>query len=308
MGFFLIFSKVFVIFLLIFVGYALTRSGLVTEKGQKEMTNVLLYAFLPCALIRAFQVPFEREVFFDGVLIFILMGIAYLLTTIASVFIAKFVTKDKSKQAILVLGMVLPNVGFMGYPLIESLIGSEYIFYAVMANISFEIFSWSIMVTIVTKSVGISSDISVIKRLSTMPPIIAIGIGLITYFLPFTVPDPFMSTIHLLGNAMTPVAMLIVGMSLSKADLKKVLFQKELYIVSFVRLVVYPVTFLAIFKSIGISGVLYSIPIILISMPSAGYTNIIAQKFGADATFASEIVTLCNLISLITIPVILSFM
>ena len=307
MGFFLIFSKVFVIFLLIFVGYALTRSGLVTEKGQKEMTNVLLYAFLPCALIRAFQVPFEREVFFDGVLIFILMGIAYLLTTIASVFIAKFVTKDKSKQAILVLGMVLPNVGFMGYPLIESLIGSEYIFYAVMANISFEIISWSIMVTIITKSVGTSSDMSVIKRLSTMPPIIAIGIGLITYFLPFTIPDPFMSTIHLLGNAMTPVAMLIVGMSLSKADLKKVLLQKELYIVSFVRLIVYPMTFLAVFKSIGISGVLYSIPIILISMPSAGYTNIIAQKFGADATFASEIVTLCNLISLITIPVILSF-
>ncbi len=308
MGFFLIFSKVFVIFLLIFVGYTLARSGLVTEKGQKELTNVLLYAFLPCALIRAFQVPFEREVFFDGVLIFILMGITYLLTTIASVFIAKFVTKDKSKQAILVLGMVLPNVGFMGYPLIESLIGSEYIFYAVMANISFEIISWSIMVTIITKSVGTSSDMSVIKRLSTMPPIIAIGIGLITYFLPFTIPDPFMSTIHLLGNAMTPVAMLIVGMSLSKADLKKVLFQKELYIVSFVRLVVYPVTFLAVFKSIGISGVLYSIPIILISMPSAGYTNIIAQKFGADATFASEIVTLCNLISLITIPVILSFM
>ncbi|MDO5096802.1 MAG: AEC family transporter [Peptostreptococcaceae bacterium] len=308
MGFFLIFSKVFVIFLLIFVGYALARSGLVTEKGQKEMTNALLYAFLPCALIRAFQVPFEKQVFFNGVLIFILMGIAYVLTTIASVFIAKFVTKDKAKQAILVLGMVLPNVGFMGYPLIESLIGKEYIFYAVMANISFEIISWSIMVSIITKSMGTSSDMSVIKRLSTMPPIIAIGVGLITYFLPFMIPDPFMSTINLLGNAMTPVAMLIVGMSLSKADLKKVLFQKELYIVSFVRLVVYPAALLMIFKWIGISGVLYSIPIILISMPSAGYTNIIAGKFGADATFASEIVTLCNLISLITIPVILSFM
>lgn len=308
MEFFFIFSKVFVIFLLIFVGYALTRSGLVSEKGQKEMTNVLLYTFLPCALIRAFQIPFERQVFFDGILIFILMGIAYLLTTCASVFIAKFVTKDKSKQAILVLGMVLPNVGFMGYPLIESLIGKEYIFYAVMANISFEIISWSIMVTIITKSVGTSSDISIIKRLSTMPPIIAIVIGLITYLLPFTIPEPFKSTIELLGNAMTPVAMLIVGMSLSKANIKKILFQKELYIVSFVRLVIYPVALLFILKLLGIDGVLFSIPIILIAMPSAGYTNIIAQKFGADATFASEIVTLCNLISLITIPVILSFM
>lgn len=308
MSFFLIFSKVFVIFLLIFVGYILPRKKLVSEQGQKDITNLLLYVLLPCALLRAFQVPFDKTVFTNGIKITAIMALAYLITTFFSILLARRISKDEEKRAILVLGMVLPNVGFMGYPLVESLLGQEYIFYAVMGNISFEIISWSVMVTLISKATGTQSDISIIKKLSTTPPLIAIAIGLGTYFLPFTIPDPFMSTINLLGSAMTPIAMVIVGMSLSKANLKKVWFQKELYFISVIRLLVYPLIFMALFKGLGIDGIIYSMPLILLSMPSAGYTSIIAGKFGADATFASEIVTMCTLISLVTIPLVLSFM
>lgn len=308
MSFFLIFSKVFVIFLLIFVGYILPRKKLVSDQGQKDITNLLLYVLLPCALLRAFQVPFDKTVFTNGIKITAIMALAYLITTFFSILLARRISKDEEKRAILVLGMVLPNVGFMGYPLVESLLGQEYIFYAVMGNISFEIISWSVMVTLISKATGTQSDISIIKKLSTTPPLIAIAIGLGTYFLPFTIPDPFMSTINLLGSAMTPIAMVIVGMSLSKANLKKVWFQKELYFISVIRLLVYPLIFMALFKGLGIDGIIYSMPLILLSMPSAGYTSIIAGKFGADATFASEIVTMCTLISLVTIPLVLSFM
>lgn len=308
MDLFLVFSKVFVIFLLILVGYVLPRTGLVSEQGQRDITNVLLYVFLPCALLRAFQVPFDKVVFFDGLKITVIMALVYLATTAISIILSRLISKEKEKRAILVLGMVLPNVGFMGYPLVDSLLGPEYIFYAVMGNISFEIISWSIMATLISKATNSNSNINLFKKLATTPPLIAIAIGLLTYFSPFTIPEPFISTINLLGNGMTPVAMLIVGMSLSKADLKKILFQKELYIVSAIRLVLYPIAFMLLFKLFGIEGIIYSMPLILLSMPSAGYTSIISGKYGADATFASEIVTMCNLISLVTIPIILSMM
>lgn len=308
MSFFLIFSKVFVIFLLIFVGYVLPRKGLVSEQGQKDITNLLLYVLLPCALLRAFQVPFDKTVFFDGLKIMLIMAIAYLATTFLSVLFARRIASDEEKRAILVLGMVLPNVGFMGYPLVESLLGREYIFYAVMGNISFEIISWSIMANLISKATNTKSDIKLWKKLATTPPLIAIAAGLLIYFSPFMIPEPFMSTVNLLGSAMTPIAMLIVGMSLSKANLKKVWFQKELYFASFIRLILYPLAFMALFKGLGINGIVYSMPLILLSMPSAGYTSIIAGRFGADATFASEIVTMCTLISLLTIPLILTFM
>ncbi len=306
MDFFLVFQKVVVIFLLIMVGYVVVKKGLVTPEGQKSVTNLLLYVFLPCTLLRTFQAPFVAASFFNGLQITFTMAAIYLTTTLLSFPIARALTKDEKKVAILVVGMVLPNVAFMGYPIIEAIIGQEYIFYAVMGTIAFEVISWSLMASIIIKSTGVESNETLFQRLSRTPAIIAIVISLAIYVSPFRIPEPFISTIHLLANAMSPVAMIIVGMALAKADIKKVWFQKELYVVSAVRLLVYPLLLLGLFKLIGLQGVTYSMPLILISMPSAGYTSIVAGLYGADATFASEIVTMCTLLSLITIPLFLA--
>ncbi len=306
MDFFLVFQKVVVIFLLIMVGYVVVKKGLVTPERQKSVTNLLLYVFLPCTLLRTFQAPFVAASFFNGLQITFTMAAIYLTTTLLSFPIARALTKDEKKVAILVVGMVLPNVAFMGYPIIEAIIGQEYIFYAVMGTIAFEVISWSLMASIIIKSTGVESNETLFQRLSRTPAIIAIVISLAIYVSPFRIPEPFISTIHLLANAMSPVAMIIVGMALAKADIKKVWFQKELYVVSAVRLLVYPLLLLGLFKLIGLQGVTYSMPLILISMPSAGYTSIVAGLYGADATFASEIVTMCTLLSLITIPLFLA--
>lgn len=308
MDFFLIFSKVSVIFLLIMTGYAVSRTKLVSEHSQKDLTQILLYVFAPSILLKIFQEPFDKVVFTDGIKITGIMLVIYILTTISSLFLSKFITKDKSKQAIVTLGMVLPNGAFMGYPVIASILGEEYIFYAAMGTLAFELLAWTLMVYILTQSTGIKSDIPFWKRFLSIPPILALMVGLAMYFSPFFIPEPFLSTITLLGGAMSPVAMIIVGISLSKANLSKVFLQKELYIVSAFKLFIYPLIVVFIFKFLGMSGMTYTIPIILISMPSAGYTSILAGKFGGDATFASEIVTLCTLLSLISIPIILSIM
>ena len=308
MDFFLVFQKVVVIFLLIMVGYFVVKKGIVSPSGQKDVTNLLLYVFLPCTLLRTFQTPFEYTPFINGLQITFTMAVIYLSTTALSIFIARLLTKDPQKRAILVLGMVLPNVAFMGYPIIEAIIGQEYIFYAVMGTIAFETISWTIMVSLITKSTDIDSGETLLQRLIRTPAIVTIVISFIMYISPFRIPEPFISTINLLSNAMSPVAMIIVGMALSKADLKKVLLQKDPYIVSAIRLLVYPLMVLGLFRLIGISGITYSMPLILVSMPSAGYTSILAGKYGSDATYASEIVTMCTLLSLVTIPFVLSLL
>ncbi len=227
MDFFLVFQKVVVIFLLIMVGYVVVKKGLVTPEGQKSVTNLLLYVFLPCTLLRTFQAPFVAASFFNGLQITFTMAAIYLTTTLLSFPIARALTKDEKKVAILVVGMVLPNVAFMGYPIIEAIIGQEYIFYAVMGTIAFEVISWSLMASIIIKSTGVESNETLFQRLSRTPAIIAIVISLAIYVSPFRIPEPFISTIHLLANAMSPVAMIIVGMALAKADIKKSLVSKR---------------------------------------------------------------------------------
>ena len=306
MDFFLVLSKVLVIFFLIIIGY-IVRKKLFSAEGQKDLTQLLIYVLLPCTLIRAFNVPFNSQSFVFSGQIMLIMIIAYTISTISSVFLAKTISKDKPTQAILIMGMTLPNVGFMGYPIIESILGKEYIIFAIIANIVFELLSWGVMISILKKYMNSTNKTSLIKQLATTPPIIAIAIGLLVHISPFKIPEPFFGTINLLGNAMSPIAMIIVGMSLAKANLKSIFLKKELYFVAFVRLLLYPALMILILKQFNFDSIVYTIPIILFSMPSAGYTSILVSKYGGDDTFASEIVTICSLLSMVTIPIILSF-
>lgn len=305
MDFFLVLKTVLVMFLLILVGFVV-RKKLFSDQGHKDLTQLLIYVFLPCTLIRAFNVPYEYNAFVNASKIFVIMVVAYAITTVISVFLSKFLTKDKPKQAILIMAMTLPNVGFMGYPVIESILGKEYIIYAIIANIVFELLSWVVMLSILKKYTNSDSKTSIVKQIISTPPLIAIAFGLLVYFSPVKIPEPFFGTINLLGNAMTPVAMIIVGMSLAKADLKSVLFKKELYLASFVKLVVYPLLMIFVLKQLKLDPIVYTIPAILFAMPTAGYTSIISAKYGADDAFASEAITFASLLSMITLPLILS--
>ncbi len=306
MNFFMIFSKVSVIFLLILVGFILTRCGIIKEQSQKDLTNLLLYAFLPCALIKAFQVPFDKLSFVNGLRVSLIMTLVYLTATFLATYIARFFTSDLQKRDIYTIGMVLPNVTFMGYPVIESVLGPEYLFYIVMAGIPFEILAWSLMSGIIIKHGDNPPDISLTKRLLTSPPLIGITLSLLLYILPFKLPDSMYSTIHYLASAMTPVAMIIIGMSLAKANIKKLIMNPWLYAASAVKLVIFPLILFIVLKGLGFEGAPLILPVTLLSMPTAGYTNIIAAKYGSDAVFAAEFISLCTLLSLITIPVIIS--
>ena len=306
MSLFIIFSKVSVIFLLIFVGFILTRKNIIRLEAQHSFTNLLLFAFLPAALIKAFNVPFDRLVLTDGIKVTLIMSVVYIVATIIAFYISKLLTKNPQKQDVYIVGMVLPNVTFMGYPIIESLLGPEYLFYIVMGNIPFEIISWTFFARLFAKHGDGSANNSILRTLATSPPLVSITFAIIMYVSQLSIPEPFISTINYLANGMTPVAMIIVGMSLAKANIKDLVLNKGLYLASAVRLIVFPFAVFMVLKQLGFSGPTLIIPTIVFAMPTAGYTNIIANKFGSDATFAAEFIALCTLLSLVSIPIIMS--
>lgn len=306
MNIFLIFSKVSVIFLLILLGFTLTRAKILQPEAQRSFTNLLIYAFLPAALIKAFHVPYDGLKFADGLRVSLIMAISYSIALLIAFLISKKMSSNLQRQDVLAIGMVLPNVTFMGYPVIESLLGSEYLFFIVMANIPFEILSWSVIAKIASRHGDTPSNEHFIKTLISSPPLIAITFSVLLYLSPFRIPDPFLSTIHYLANGMTPVAMIIVGMSLAKANIFNLLKNKGLYLASGFRLLIFPIALFTILKLLGFTGALLTIPTVIFAMPTAGYTNIIANRYGSDATYAAELISMCTLLSLISIPIIMS--
>ena len=81
-------------------------------------------------------------------------------------------------------------------------------------------------------------------------------------------------------------------------------FNKKLYLIVFIRLLFIPACIYFILKGIVNDKLLLSIPVILTSMPIATNAAIMANKYKANESLASQLVFLSALLSIITIPFI----
>ncbi|WP_028828443.1 AEC family transporter [Proteocatella sphenisci] len=308
MNFYLIFSKVSVIFLLILVGFFLSKRRILSSEGQRELTSLLLYVLLPCTLIKSFDIEYSYDILTRGLKMSFFMFGMYIISYFLAKFISGKYAEPENRKDIHVLSMILPNVGFMGYPIINALIGPDAIIYAVMCNMGFEFFAWTVGINTVSKNSPVKVTENPVFSLLKTPAILAILTGMVLFTTPLYIPEPLISTVNLLAGAMSPVAMIIVGISLANSNLSNIIKNKYIYISSLVRLFAIPLITMLILKLISAENLSYTIPLILISMPTAGYATMFATKYENDSLLASEIISMSTLISLISIPLILSLM
>ena len=136
------------------------------------------------------------------------------------------------------------------------------------------------------------------------PVIVSILIGFILFIFRIKLPVFINDTLELLGDLTTPLSMLIIGSMLCESSAKECFFNKKLYLIVFIRLLFIPACIYFILKGIVNDKLLLSIPVILTSMPIATNAAIMANKYKANESLASQLVFLSALLSIITIPFI----
>ena len=104
----------------------------------------------------------------------------------------------------------------------------------------------------------------------------------------------------------TPVAMILLGVFLAEVDLKKAFLHTKLYVVSALRLIIIPVIAILIGRLFNLDDHLLSATIITAACPVATVAALFAAKYDLDTAYASEMVAINTLISIITIPVIVA--
>lgn len=105
---------------------------------------------------------------------------------------------------------------------------------------------------------------------------------------------------------MSPVAMLITGMTIAKMDFKKVLKIKSIYLVSVLRLLVYPLIFIGIYLLAGLEleRSFLVCAVASLAMPLGLNTIVIPSAYGKDTTIASGMALISHVLSILTIPVV----
>lgn len=288
-------ERVCILFLMIAAGYACGKLGAVTKRGAQQITSILFYVVTPALIISSLQSMIGQvslsNLLTAGGLAFLCMGLSIV---VGMLFFRKSIYERKK---VLRFAVSYSNCGFMGIPLVEAVLGASGVAYASMFLVVFNILVW-------THGYASMSGTRTLKwkQIVTNPGLVGLAIGLPLFVFSVRLPDLFGSPISSFASLNTPLAMIVIGSYIARVNIKELFQDKQLYLLSAVRLLLIPLICFAVLLPFGVDKTVATCVLILSAAPTGANTVMFAAQFGGDAKLASKAVALTTLFSMFTMP------
>lgn len=288
--------------LLVALGYVLTRRGLLTERFQKDLTAFMMQVALPANVLTTASNPFSAALS-KNLLLTVAVALVYYIAALAlTALVGRALPLERRERAMFTLMAVFANTAFLGFPLISELLGQEGLLYAVVFNMVWLVFFFTIGISMVSMQRQIR-----IKSILSMPVTIASLAAVVLYVSPFRFPVFIQDTLSTLGSMVVPISMLLIGCSLVPIRPVEILKDPWSYAVNVLRLAVFPLAVLGILCLIpGVPHLVALVCAVMCCLPSASLSVVFAQQYDCAPAFASRAVVQGMVLMIVTIPLFIT--
>lgn len=284
-------GQIYFIVLLLSVGYIL-RFAKFPKNTSHILNKIVIYVSFPATvLLHAPKITFS-----SNLLLPIIIPWFVLILSVIFVFTLFREVETKTKAALLLL-IPLGNTSFLGFPLIESILGKESLQYAILYDQLGSFLMLSIYGTAVVSlyTHGMVDAASMIKKIILFPPFIVL---IYSFFIGYT-PDVIMPFIEVLASTLTPLAIISVGLSMQlRIDEDIWVFTKAI----FVKLIIIPFVILVCFKLFGFDDLVAQTTLLESAMPSMITAGVLAINAGFAPRLSATLIGYGILFSLVTVP------
>ena len=282
-------------FLLVGIGFFIRKKGIVNTEGRMNMIDLCLYITLPFNVLHSFLRKWDWNLFIAcGVILLLSIGFNAISVFFSTILYKK---QETNRQKSLKYGTIISNSGFLGNPMVEGIYGSEGLLYAALFMLPVRIVMWTIGIAVFLKG----RKEKLWKNVLTHPCIVAIYAGVIIMVCGIQFPTFVEKTIVGISGCNTPLSMMLVGMMLAEVK-PKGLIDKTMVFYAAIRLLVIPAVVFAITAFLPLDGMLRGITVIMAGMPAPITTALLSAKYGGDEKYATGMVFLSTILSLITLP------
>ena len=295
----LLVNQIIIMFLYMIFGFILFKGKKISKEGSANMASLLVWLIIPVVVVKSFCVEPTRERMI-GLLLSIAAAIA---AQGLSMLISHLFFK---KRPIDNFAAAFSNAGFIGIPLVTATVGGDAVFYIAFFVAILNILQWVYGVAVITEK-----KMKITGSTLIHPLILGTVLGLILFFtgLGAMLPKVVMSTLTGISALNAPLAMLIMGVYLAQADMKSLWTDKNLYTLSFVRLVLIPLLTVLLLWGLHLLLPARNATIVLALLiaaiaPVGANVAVYAQLHNKDYVYASKTVVISTLLSLVTMPLV----
>lgn len=295
----IIFEQLGLLFLFMSLGFIFGKCKLISHEHTKILSVLEIYLFVPCTVFNAFYSNFTKSNLTRYYML-ILVAIAVLLAAVCFAYpVSKALGKGTYKQKVFNYSLVIPNYGYMGYALAQGIFGAEGLLYMVLFALPFSVYTYTFGFCMLT-----NRKLS-FKRLLN-PIILSIFIGAIFGFFSIGLPSVLETVINKSASCMAPISMLLAGIVLSEFNVKQLLSDVKVYVVTFLRLFLIPCIVMLVLKCFC-DEITVRTAVLFCAMPCGLNTIVFPKLIGEDCAMGAKLAFISNILCILTIPMILYF-
>ncbi|RHG57197.1 AEC family transporter [Ruminococcus sp. AM22-13] len=298
----LLMQQIVQLFLMIFMGYLIVKTGLVRDDDSKVLSKIILYLIVPCVIINAFQVDYTTDTV-KGLLI---AFAASVMTQVILLVVISVAGRLLHLNEVEVASVYYSNSGNLIVPIVTFILGQEWVLYGCVFMSVQLVFLWTHCKKIISREASYDW-----KKIILNINMISIFIGVILFFTKIRLPEIIGNTLASVGTMIGPASMIVTGMLFAGMNLKQIFANKRVYFITFLRLIAVPLIALVLIKLSNLASFsadgnkIMLIVFLAIITPSASTVTQMCQVYGNDSRYASAINVMTTLLSIITMPVML---
>lgn len=295
-------KQVVIMFILMVIGWLCYKVKFLHEQTSKDLTKILLYVVSPCLIINSFKQRLTTTRLIQFGVLLVLITFIFIFKILVSHFLFSRI-KNGQERTVLKYAGTYTNAGFMGIPLVQAILGSTGVFFAVPYLICYNVFMWTHGINMFQKNHTSSADH--FRQVSTNPNIIAAIIGLIVFITQFKIPTLIATPMNYIADINTPLSMLVIGTNLGSINLKKDLVNPNVWFGVFVRNIFFPLCVLGILIIVPLTQTAKLAVLIMAACPVAGVVVLFSLMSGYDVKFPTKLMCISTLVAVITIPLMI---
>lgn len=296
-------SQLGYLFAFIAIGFLVAKCGVVSENAAGVLSKLENFIFVPALVLETFIKNFTVAQL-SSTWKTLLISLALLAVVLPIVILtSRLLTKSRYERNIFTYALCFSNFGFMGNAVVSALFPDIFLTYIIFTlPLWSAIYLWGAPVLLIADETkkGLSSRLKAFVN----PMFIAIIIGMIIGLCSIPVPKFAMSVISTSSSCMSPIAMLLTGITLSRISFKKTFTNVRIYAVSIIRLIALPLLFIAVARFLPLDRTIFLCALCTLAMPLGLNTIVIPSAYGKDTTVAAGMALISHLLSCITVPLI----
>ncbi len=297
MSFLTTFREMVVILFAVAVGALANRLGYMNADTDRKLSKLILNITIPALVIasvtRQESLP-EPKVILSVLLV---AAVFYLMEFVFAFAVPPLVGGTPGQKGVWRFLMCFPNIGFIGYPLVQALFGDEGFFYAVILALPFNILNFSMGPLLLSGKLRFS------WRQFCTPSVICSFAALTIALLDLRLPPLAAEMAGLVGDITVPLSLLVLGSMLAGMSVRSVLTSWRLWALSFIRLLAEPAALSLVLGLMGVDPLILGVAVAQMAMPAAVNGSMLCLEHGGDTEAMAQSIFLSTVLAIVTIPV-----